>query len=352
MPRSVLIVGAGPTGLTAAIELARRGIMPTVIERRTDPSPLSRAVGLMAGSIEIFARSGTDSPILDEAIRFTGMTIFDGRRRLARFPLNFDDRSRVWGLPQDRTEHHLGQTFARQGGEIRFGTSFSGLRETEDGVQVRMGDDEARFDLVVGADGAHSDVRAAIGIPYEGVDLPGLWSIADVDCTDWPDPTGFRGFLLREGHVAVVVPMATDRYRVIASRPEALAALPVPMPVTRIRRRGAFTIPVRQVPRYGTARVFLAGDAAHAHSPVGGRGMNLGIADAADLARRIAEDDLAGYSAARHAEGARVIAFSERGRRMLQSRNPLRRETVKLALRIVGRVDPLSRAGMRYFVNA
>ena len=343
---SVLVVGAGPTGLTAAVELARRGVPVTLIEKRDGASNLSRAVGISAASMRIFEASGVRVPIEAEAIPFRGIVFHRGPAEVARFPLNFDAASRLWGLPQDRTEHHLAAAFVRLGGQVRYGAAFEGLRQDADGVVARFGGDEARFDHVIGADGVRSAVRDALGLPFPGHEVPGRWSIADVAATGWRDPDWFSGFLLPGRDVVVVVPMAPGRFRVIASRADALAALPVPMEVTRVNRTSDFRISVRQAPAMRVGRVVLAGDAAHCHSPVGGRGMNLGIADAADLARRIAGGDVAGYEAARRPVASAVIRGSEAARRAIQS-GPAGRAALVAAMRGVAAVTPLARALMR-----
>lgn len=165
------------------------------------------------------------------------------------------------------------------------------------------------------------------------------------------DPTRFQGFLLDQGDVLVVVPLETNRFRVIASREDALAALPLRMDIRRVRRRGSFTVSVRQVKRYQEGRLFLAGDAAHCHSPVGGRGMNLGIADAADLAQRLVAGTTDGYTETRHPEGARVIRLSERGRRMLNTESAMRRGAAIRALQLGAALPPLGRAMVRRLVS-
>ena len=351
MAKRILVVGAGPTGLTVAVELARRGIVPEIVERRREPSGLSRAVGILPSSMDIFARSGTDAPIRDEAIRFSGIRFHRMAEPVAEFPLNFDERTRIWGLAQDRTESHLTESLMRLGGGIRFGAAFEHFEQHGDGVDATVDGDTRRYDLLIGADGVSSTVRTVAGIAFEGFDLPSTWSIADVDAPGWEGGTQFMGYLLRQGNVAVVVPLEERRYRVIASTDDALAALPVPMPVSRVRREGTFTIPIRQASVYQSGRVFLAGDAAHAHSPVGGRGMNLGISDAADLAERIATGTTETYHAARHPAGAHVLKFSERGRRNLQSENAMRRGLAIAAMRVAGSAPSLRRAAARWFVN-
>lgn len=351
MPPKVLIVGAGPTGLTAALELARQGIVPDLVERRPGPSHLSRAVGILPSSVAIFARSGVDGPVTDEAVRFRGGILHDGTRPVLHLDLNVDDRTRVWGLAQDRTEHHLAEALARHGGGVRFGETLEALEEHAGGVEATIDGRTQSYDLVIGADGVGSAVRAALGLPFPGHDLPEQWSIADVEAPHWPGRGMFMAYRMGEGNVAVVVPLAETRYRVIASEPDALAALPVAMAVANVRASGGFRISVRQVPRYQTARVFLAGDAAHCHSPVGGRGMNLGISDAAELAGRIVAGTSAGYHAARHKAGTDVIRLSERGRRIIQARTPPGRAAFLAGMWLVENVPALRRAAARFLVN-
>ena len=317
----ILIVGAGPTGLTAALELARRGIVPEVVERRPEPSDLSRAVGILPRTMRLLEPSGVSEAIRGEAIAMRGVVFHWEDAPIARIPLDLesDPNARIFGLAQDRTEAHLREAFATHGGTVRYGAALEALATQGDKVQATVDGAADGYDYVVGADGADSVVRQALGIAFEGIDLPEKWAIADVDCADWPFNEHFCGYLRSEGRVVVVVPLEAARFRVISNTEDSLATLPVPMQVSRIRRQATFRIAVRQAARYQQGRVFLAGDAAHCHSPVGGRGMNLGIADAAELARRMAEGGLDGYQAARHPYGAQTIAMSERVRKTATS---------------------------------
>lgn len=352
MPSRVLVCGAGPTGLTAAVELARLGHHVEIIEKREGPSQLSRAVGILPGSIDVLRPSGAADAILEEALRFAGAIFHDRSRQLARFPLNFDARSTLYGLAQDRTETHIADALSRLGTKVRYGAPLEGFTQDRQGVTARFDGREARFDYLLGADGVGSTVRQSLAIDYEGYDLPGRWSIADVESHRWPDHDFFKVYLLEAGNVAVVAPMGPARFRVIASRPDALDALPVAIRPERIHRTAEFTISVRQAARYALGHVYLAGDAAHSHSPFGGRGMNLGIADAAAFAARLDRDELAGYAAARRAKGTQVIRFSERGRKLFQSQSPWRRRALESLIWSTSRAPILSRAAMRFFTNA
>jgi 2-polyprenyl-6-methoxyphenol hydroxylase-like FAD-dependent oxidoreductase len=155
------------------------------------------------------------------------------------------------------------------------------------------------------------------------------------------DPSGVTADLLAEG-VRIGGVVVHD----------GLGQVPLPFDVTRLRETADFAIAVRQVPRYSLGRVHLAGDAAHCHSPVGGRGMNLGIADACDFAERVAAGTLDGYSAARHADGAHVIRLSERARRMVAADDAWRRRAVRLIVGAAGRLPAVEAAVLRQLLFA
>ena len=254
---------------------------------------------------------------------------------------------RLFALAQDQTESILRDRFQHFGGTVQFGCELTHITQTDAVVSAIINGAPQDYDYVIGCDGTRSAVRGSLGIPFNGYDLPEDWSIADVDARDWPDPNCFQGFLLAQGKVAIVVPLAANRFRVIANQADALAALPVPIAITTVHREARFTISVRQVARYQQGRVFLAGDAAHCHSPVGGRGMNLGIADAADLAGRFVAGGLEGYHAARHAEGKAALNLSERGRRIATAQNPLLRRSLLAGISLACRIPPIHRAIVR-----
>lgn len=347
---SVLIVGAGPTGLTAAVELARRGFAPRIVDRNAGPTPLSKAVGIQAHSLDLLEPSGVTERLLAAGLRIAGGTVHYRGRVLGgldftalRHRFNF-----LLSLPQSETEEVLAGVLADLGVTVERNTTLAKLSEAGDGVEVALDDPQGRetvrFDLVYGADGVHSTVRKALGFDFAGTTHAREWSIADAEVEAWPYAAGRAHlFLGQGGDAGFMIPIGPNRFRAVSNTPDALARVPGDYRVEKLLRTDTFRIPVRQCATYQTARVFLGGDAAHVHSPVGGRGMNLGIEDACAFARRLAEDQLAGYTAERHPIGQRWIAASEAVLRRVQATNPAAVALRNLALTVVGHLPPVQR---------
>jgi len=345
---SVLIVGAGPTGLTAAVELARRGIAPRIVDRNEGPTPLSKAVGINPRSLDLLEPGGVAERLLAEGLRIReGHVHYRGRElatlQLSRLPHRFNF---LLALPQSDTETILAQRLSELGVEVERRTALTGLRQDGDRVEVTLegpdGREEAACDLVYGADGVHSAVREALGLSFDGYTHDRTWSIADAEIDDWPygNPAA-NLFLQPGGSVGFIIPIGAGRFRAVSNTEDALAQIPGGYSLSRLLRSDTFKIPVRQVATYQSGAVFLGGDAAHVHSPVGGRGMNLGIEDAATFAQMFAAGDLSGYTAARHPVGAQWIKASERVLRAVQATGPLSVQLRNLALRTLGHLPAL-----------
>ncbi len=330
--RDVVIVGAGPTGLLLAGDLAAAGVGVTVVEQRPEQeSNLTRAFAVHARTLELLDARG----LADELVS-TGATVRELRffRRLrvdlstlpTRFPY-------VLITPQYNVEQLLERRARQHGAEILRGTRLRAIRQSGDDVDVVTEQGSMRARYAVGADGARSSVRRVLGSTFPGRTVARSVMLADVRLAEAPDRviTGDAN-----GHAfGFIAPFGDGWYRVIAWRRDRQLPDDAPVDLEEIRTtvRAAlgtdygmhdarwtsrFHSDERQVPRYRVGRVFLAGDAAHVHSPAGGQGMNTGLQDAANLSWKLAAD-LGGwarpglldtYQTERHPAGRQVLRIS------------------------------------------
>ncbi|MEU5426552.1 FAD-dependent monooxygenase [Streptomyces olivoreticuli] len=332
----VLVVGAGPTGLLLAGDLAAAGVRVALLERRAEESNLTRAFAVHARTLELFDARGIAEQLLATGT-FTGSVRLFGRGRidLSRLPTRFPG---VLFTAQYETERVLEERAVALGAGIRRGAEVTGLSQDADGVDVDVREKggetrRLRAAYVVGADGVHSAVRRALGMPFPGKSVLRSVMLADVRVDT--EPPGLPAFEAGTGGFAFLVPFGDGWYRAIAwERGSSLPSdVPVDMDNLRAVTRDAFGTDFgmrdarwtsrfhsdeRQVPRYREGRVLLAGDAAHVHSPAGGMGMNAGLQDAANLGwklaavlqGRAADALLDSYHDERHPVGKLILRLS------------------------------------------
>ncbi len=334
--RRMLVVGAGPTGLTLAVELARHGFHPEIVDKKSEPSQLSRAVGINPRSLELFEPSGMTAKLLGEGIRIRGGILHDDARIFARlrFSLIRHRYNFLLSLPQDQTERLLLEKLATYGVNVRWNTTFEDLAVDDLGAIVHFagGEQNGHFEYVFGCDGVGSQVRQSLGITFSGRTYDQPWSVADIYVKGSLEDLVHAHLYLQGGGTALfTIPIGRSRVRAVATRPNVTDFLGM-LNIDYIARTGEFTVQVRQAGSYRRGPVFLAGDAAHTHSPAGGRGMNLGIGDASILAECITQGRLDDYQMIRKPVGETVLKQSERMAQMAMMTNSITRKLRNTAL--------------------
>jgi 2-polyprenyl-6-methoxyphenol hydroxylase-like FAD-dependent oxidoreductase len=302
----VLIVGAGPVGLFLANECARRGLEWLLIEERASQSVHSKALAIFPRTLEIFDMAGLAAPFLREANRVTSVAVITHGRTLAnmRFEPHESPYPFIAMVPQNVTEALLLEALRSRGGDVEYEARFVSAVQEDGHVSVTVEHKAERRNVaasfVIGCDGAHSGVRHALGVPLEGGDYPDSFLLADID-SNGALPADQLQLCPNETGPLAIFPMSAERRRIVATLDEAEGDAPSLELVRRILAERAprnfearalrwssyFRIHHRHVARLHQGRMFLAGDAAHIHSPFGGQGMNTGLHDAWNLAWKL-----------------------------------------------------------------
>lgn len=379
MTEAVLIVGAGPVGLTMALELARYHVPVRLIDRMCERVYTSRAVAVWPRTLELLERAGggLSAELVSRGNQVAVGNIVAGEETIAR--LEFDDVVTpypfVLMLPQSDTETVLARHLDARGVRPELGVELAGFTQDADGIDATLRhsdgrEEAARFGWMVACDGAHSPVRHALGLSFEGDTRGDEWGQGDFHMSGVPFPLNeFATYWHADGPL-VLFPMAPGRYRLIACLGPAREGEPAAPSIEAFQaildRRGpggitlndtvwtsAFRINERQVEHYRSGRVFLAGDSAHVHSPAGGQGMNTGMQDAINLAWKLALVHrglsrssvlLDSYESERHAVGAQVIALSGRITRLATISNPVAQRIRNAVAHFVLGLEPVQRA--------
>jgi 2-polyprenyl-6-methoxyphenol hydroxylase-like FAD-dependent oxidoreductase len=352
-----LIVGAGPTGLLLAAELARHGIKPRLIDKNPHPSKTSKALAVFARTLEVFDRLGIADEAVKRGRKLHALNVYADSKRIVR--INFDKLDSCFpfalSLPQSDTEDILAHLVENLGVRIERSVTFSSLEQDNDGVTATLShadgrEERCRVSWLIGCDGAHSTVRQAAGLAYQGVDLEASFLLMDVEI-DWNlSPHEPHIFLTSNGELAAF-PLPEDRFwRLIVDVPserELPEEINLPLLQQLFNERShlqanltnpawtsSFTIRQRMVDKSRIGRVFVAGDALSSHSPVGGQGMNTGLQDAYNLAWKLAlaikggasTDLLNSYPIEREPVSKLILASTELATRTVTLSNPIHKQ--------------------------
>jgi 2-polyprenyl-6-methoxyphenol hydroxylase-like FAD-dependent oxidoreductase len=355
-PQKVLIVGAGPVGLTLAIELTRFGIPVQILDKAAERTDKSKALVLWSRTLELLERQpGGSAAFINAGFKVNALSFLSGDKPIGRVTMDSVATPYPYALmiPQADTERILEERLESLGVKVQRSAEALSLALGDDAVEAVMrlpdGHEEAASaDWVVGCDGAHSLVRHTVGATFDGNTMDSDWILADVHMRGYPVPDTEATVYWHQDGAFVIFPISPGRYRLLADVPPSGDAHP-PTPTleqvqTLINRRGpqgmaafdpiwlaGFRINGRKVTRYRWGRAFLCGDAAHVHSPAGGQGMNTGMQDAFNLAWKLAlvakgratEALIDSFSPERSYIGDQVLKNAERLTLVGTTRNPV-----------------------------
>jgi 2-polyprenyl-6-methoxyphenol hydroxylase-like FAD-dependent oxidoreductase len=317
-PLDVLIVGAGPTGLALAAHCLRQGLRIRLVDKQPHPSTTSKAIGLQYRVSEILACMGVVDRFIEQGGSPTTVNMYAGGKRL----LSLDFRGfgvkggkdafapRAIMIPQSQTESLLGDLVRERGGQVEWDTEFVDFSQDAEQVVSRLrhsegGETQVVSKYLVSCEGAHSQIRKQAGLSFAGKTYPLAFFMADVEI-DWPlDHDENHVWFHADGSFAALPLPRPHTWRLFVEVSRQIDRLPKDLTLDLIREIMAersgdrqtrltnptwiseFRVNCRMVDRYRSGRVFVAGDAAHIHSPTGGQGIATGLQDATNLAWKL-----------------------------------------------------------------
>src|SRR5687768_11635942 len=311
----VLIVGAGPTGLALACQLIRYGIDFIIVDKREGITPYSKAIGVLARTLEIYQQINLAERLVDQGLIAKGVRLLEGGKEQAEVPLSTLGAGKspypfLLIVEQSKHEHLLYDFIKAHGHDVRWQTTLSDFSHDGAGVAgtiVNASNEEqmVQMQYLVACDGSKSFVRHRLGLTFEGSTLERMFYVADVQLK-WEFPHDMLTACLARDRSTAFFPMpGEDRYRIVGVFPEECDKNEGEIPYDEIEKQiledsqvqldiyqvnwfSTYKVHSRRVNKFSVGRCFLAGDAAHIHSPAGAQGMNTGIQDGYNLAWKLA----------------------------------------------------------------
>jgi 2-polyprenyl-6-methoxyphenol hydroxylase-like FAD-dependent oxidoreductase len=346
MHTDVLIVGAGPTGLMLANQLVRRGVRPLIIDRHAGPSRETKALGVQARSLEIYAQLGIVDRALELGTPGRGAYLWARGRKMAHVPFGQTGKDLtpypyILILGQDDNERIMGEKLRDSGQSVQWNTELTSLAQhpAHVAVTLRHADGTTRTltaGWVAGCDGARSAVRDLNGITFAGAPYEHVFFVADVEVTGSMVPGEVNVYLWRDGFHLFFPMKGRDHWRIVGILPPPLRGrqdVDFDAVIPSVRGEAGATLEFKSCAWFSTYRIhhraasrlraqrcFLLGDAGHIHSPVGAQGMNTGLQDAYNLAWKLAlvvtgkadESLLDSYESERLPVAQRLLATTDR----------------------------------------
>ena len=343
----VIIIGAGPTGLSLACQLIRYGIDFVLVEKNDTVTPFSKAIGIQARTLEVYDQIGLAQPAIElgtiaSRVRLVEGGEVRGEMNLGNFGKDLSPYPYMLMLEQSKNEELLYEYVRRHGREVRWNTELENFSQDATGVTARVktpsGESETiRGKFLAGCDGASSPVRRGLGLTFGGSTFERLFYVADAR-VDWDLPHDALHVCLAKDVFVAFFPMpGEDRYRVVGTFPESKneeqgevvyeeiereikEQAKLKLELSDVRWFSLYKVHSRRVNKFSEGRCFLAGDSAHIHSPAGAQGMNTGIQDAYNLAWKLAlvvngiakQELLDTYNEERLANAQRLLESTDR----------------------------------------
>jgi 2-polyprenyl-6-methoxyphenol hydroxylase-like FAD-dependent oxidoreductase len=375
-----LIIGAGPTGLAMAIELRRQGMPYRLVEKNEHPAQYSQALVVQARTLEQFERYGIADRTVAAGRETKGADIFSEQKQIARMTLDkIPGRyPYVLFLPQSETERILTEHLESLGGRIERGINVEGIEMTSDGVRAATAQEQIEARWLIGCDGAHSIVRRALKVPFPGDTVGFAFDLGDLELEGSNLPGDDLRLYLHHGDVLLLARLKENVFRVIWAKHgqvqeqiEGKERQPTEadfqaaideyagsgIRITGSKWMTPFRVNQRKVEHYRVGNAFMAGDASHIHSPVGGQGMNTGLQDAANLGWKLGavrkgapEHLLDSYDEERGAVGKALLRITSRGLTAATLENPIA-EMMRDAVLSFGTRLEIVREAMAGFVS-
>jgi 2-polyprenyl-6-methoxyphenol hydroxylase-like FAD-dependent oxidoreductase len=311
----VIIIGAGPTGLALACQMIRYGIDFVIIDKNETTTPHSKAIGVQARTLEIYEQIGLADKLVDLGWKAERARLIVGGE--VRGEVDFSDIGEglsdypyVLIVEQGRHEKLIYDFITANGKDVRWQTELENFTQNASGVTAKIKNDGGEIETVsakylVACDGAKSTVRNSLGLTFEGTTFERMFYVADVDI-DWEFKNdALMVFLMKSNLLAFFPMLGENRWRIVGTFPEQFAKdegevlyeeieeqikrdAELKLDITNVNWFSTYKVHTRHVNRFSEGRCFLAGDAAHIHTPAGAQGMNTGIQDGYNLAWKLA----------------------------------------------------------------